>query len=309
MAISFHHTIRSITKMRLLSSLDVLSRGLKFLDIDTYNKSNEWQLKTFHAHYGSKPNVLADMWFDLVADGNLTKKEKSIEGFKRFMMAFYFLYHYPKSSEAFAARFKVGERSCRGKPLWDWISLIASLKKKKIKWPARLNSSLTETFIVTVDGVDFRVWEKQHPLFPIDKSQCSQKFSHGAVKYEIAISIFEPKVVSIDGPHRGGKHDLTIFKEKLMHLIREGKKVIADRGYRSNQLQMLSTPNALDSKQLHNFKSRARARHETFNGRIKKFQSMEQTFRHGAVKHKLAFEAVVVTLQYQMDNGNPIFDV
>eukprot|EP00978_Attheya_sp_CCMP212_P028611 scaffold99283_cov37-Attheya_sp.AAC.2 len=56
---------------------------------------------------------------------------------------------------------------------------------------------------------------------------------------------------------------------------------------------MLSVPSHLDSKELYNFKSRARLRHET----------MSDTFRHGKEKMKLAFEAVTVTVQYQMDNG------
>ena len=72
---------------------------------------------------------------------------------------------------------------------------------------------------------------------------------------------------------------------------------------------MLSTPNQLDEKIVHNFKSRARLRHETFNGRIKKYNSMKDTFGHSISKHKLAFEAVVVTLQYTLDNASHLFDI
>ena len=115
----------------------------------------------------------------------------------------------------------------------------------------------------------------------------------------------------ISGPHPGGKHDLAIFREGLKDKIRPGKLVIADRGYKTSMAdeKMLSTPEELDSPALNNFKSRARLRHETFNGRLKKFQCLSETFRHGPAKHKLAFEAVCVIAQYQMDNGSQIFAV
>ena len=45
----------------------------------------------------------------------------------------------------------------------------------------------------------------------------------------------------------------------------------------------------------------------TFNGRLKIFASLANTFRHGAAKHKFVFEAIVTIVQYQMDNGSPIF--
>ena len=85
-----------------------------------------------------------------------------------------------------------------------------------------------------------------------------------------------------------------------------------DRGYQSSRPdeRMLSLPNACDSELLYNFKSRSRLRGETFNGRLKKYEILNQTFRHGREKHSLAFlAAVVVTLQYRMDNGEPLFEV
>jgi hypothetical protein len=82
----------------------------------------------------------------------------------------------------------------------------------------------TETFILAVDGTDFQMWEVKHPTLPIDRSQCSHKFKHGAVKYEIAISTYSSKICWISGPHTGGKHDLTIFREGLKQKIAPGKR-------------------------------------------------------------------------------------
>jgi hypothetical protein len=141
---------------------------------------------------------------------------------------------------------------------------------------------------------------------------CSHKFNHAALKYEIAMCIFKPKCVWINGPFRGGENDMVIFRSGLKAKIQPGKLVVADRGYRTSrpdERPIMSTPNELDSKELGNFKSRARARHETFNGRLKFFGCLGNTFRHGVEKHKFVFEAVCVIVQYQMDNGAEIFKV
>ncbi len=92
----------------------------------------------------------------------------------------------------------------------------------------------------------------------------------------------------------------------------QGKMAIADRGYTSSipdEAAMLAIPSHLDDKKLKNFKSRARAPHETFNGRIRSFRCLQDTFRHGFDKHKIAFEAICVIVQYQMDGGARLFRV
>jgi hypothetical protein len=299
----------------LMSANDVLEKGLDLVNIRTYRKSQKWQLEQFHSHYGSDDVDLASMWHDLmtttIPDAKLTTKEKSEKGFKAFMMAHHFLWTYPKNANLFASRFSICERYCRGEPLWRWIAKIAALKAKKIVWDPRLDADNTEIFVLTTDGTDFKMWEKKHPTLPIDRKQCSHKFNHAAVKYEIALSVFEPKCVWISGPHKGAKHDITIFREGLKDKVKDGKKIIVDRGYISNKPdeRMLSQPSALDSKELNNFKSRARLRQETFNGRLKYFNALAQTFRHTIPQHGLVLEAVCVIVQYQMDNGRPIFDV
>jgi hypothetical protein len=88
-----------------------------------------------------------------------------------------------------------------------------------------------------------------------------------AVKYEVAISIFKNKVVYINGPFRGGEHDLTMLRKgNLLNLIVDGKLAATDLGYKTGiaaERAKLSLPNAHDSKHLNNFKSWARLRQET----------------------------------------------
>jgi DDE superfamily endonuclease len=299
-----------------LSALDVRREGLRFWPgSQSARCSNETKTKRFRALYGSSPFDVASLWYDLTTTENprarLTAEEKTESGFIMYLAAHYFLWTYPKNASLLASHFSICERNARGEPLWQWIRKIAAMKDEKIVWDERLDSPLSERFIITVDGTDFRVWEQQHPTLPIDRSMYSIKFNHGAYKYEIALSIFFPKCVWIYGPHRGGKHDLTIFREQLKGKIAQGKLVIADRGYQTSKAdeQMLSTPDITDDPELYNFKSRARLRQETFNGRLKFFHCLSDTFRHGIDKHKVAFEAVVVLVQYQMDNGSEIFAV
>jgi hypothetical protein len=272
----------------------VRKMGLQMANISR-RKSASSQETWFQKHYRSPSEILAKQWKDLRKfDHALTKKEKGKWGLQRFLAAHHFLFTYPKSSHLQASAVSICERECRGKPLWRWFENMASLKEKKIVWPEEhFKNPETAINIITVDGVDFKTWERKHPKVPRNRKLRSHKMNHAAVKYVLVISVFESKLVLIDGPHRGGKHDMEIFCKKL-------KKKIPHRGFSSSEVDewMMSTPNNHDSKALSKFKIRAICCHETFNGRIRHFDDKKQ---------KLAMEAVCVTVQYQMDNSYPLF--
>ena len=138
----------------------------------------------------------------------------------------------------------------------------------------------------------------------------SHKFKQAGLNYEIAISIFESKLVWVNGPFKASEHDIAVFRKHggLKDKIPAGKMGIGDKGYRGER-GILSTPNSHDPVELRKFKSRAWSRHETFNGRLKNFKCLDHRFRHGIHKHQIVFEAVCVIVQYQMENGSPLFDV
>lgn len=137
----------------------------------------------------------------------------------------------------------------------------------------------------------------------------SHKFHKPGVVYEIGLSIFESKVVWTNGPFPAGQSDLAVFRKigGLKSIMPDGMQLIGDNGYQGEVI--VSTPNELDSNFVKNFKERVRARHETFNKRIKEFKILDERFRHGVEKHKIAFEAICVIVQYDMENGRPLFDV
>ena len=228
-----------------------------------------------------------------------------------FMVANYFLWTYPKNANTLASRFKMCVNFSKGEHLGIWVKRITALKASKIKWDPKFDEPNSGVYIMTVDGTDFRCWERKTATLNIDKSFCSVKFKHAALKYLVGVSVHEPKCVWIYGPSRGGEHDMTMMqKSGILKKVKKGKLVIVDRGFiKKKEKDKLSWPNPMDSKEVNNFKSRARLRHETFNGRLKEFGILYETFRHDYGLHQFAFEAVVVIVQYQMDNGSPIFSV
>ena len=286
----------------------------------------------FKCLYGSHPMVLRAQWNDLLksddAKVQLNNYDKSEVGFHMYMVAQNFLWTYPKNHEVLSSHFAfLSSRSAYGAPLWKWVGRIAALRAKKIIWPeSSFNDPNAEIFIIGVDGVDFKVWEKKHPLVNKDSKMCSHKFKSAGVKYEIGVSSYDSKCVWISGPFRCGKHDATIYQGKedladyafrrrlglpvhecLEEKMPAGKLAVADSIYSKGK--HTAVPNPCDSKMLHNHKARIRCRQESFNGRLKNYAILSQCFRHDLKKHKVALEAIAVTIQYQMDLGDELFQV
>ena len=296
-----------------LSPNDVLRRGLQLVGFRAGNKTKESISLHFRSFYGSSQLDLAQMWYDICyASSPLPKNDRGEKGFKKFMAAHYFLWHYPKNAKTASSRFGASEKLMQGKILWTWISRIQALKTKKIKWMHSFRSVNSSTFIITVNCVDFKIHEPTDRHLPKAEKYFSQKHGSAGLKYEIAISVFESKVVWVNGPFPCGQHDGVVFgegglREKMLNDAAPGKRGIADGIYQKHK-DLLSIPNTMDSKELHNFKSRARLRQEVFHGRMKNYECLSNCFRHSIEKHKMATEAVITTLCYQMDNGARLYD-
>jgi hypothetical protein len=184
----------------------------------------------------------------------------------------------------------------------------------QIKMPANFDPDLE--FPVVVDGVHCKTFEPKHPTMPMDKNWSSHKFGKkAAFAYELAVSTVTQQLCWARGPYpAGGYNDIKMFKEGGLQrfLLSRGKKAIADAIY-ANVGGGTSCPNTkYESKTTNTYKRRARARMESFNGRIKSFGILYQTFRHKKDrmrKHQTCFEAVCIIVQYQMENGSPLFEV
>ena len=301
----------------------VLKKGLEF--VAPHLKPQEQSQELFHEHYGSDPLDIASLWFDLQHHDDekgkplLDEKEDSENGFYHFMKAMFFLWAYPKNAGLLRTRFRCCEKYSRGVDVWDWVKKIAALKKQKIVWEK--NNSLVPighpVFKVTIDGVDFKTREKGTVNRRQDNKKCSMKFKSCGKKYMIAMSICNSRCVFLSKDYDGAVQDKEMFLDcGLKDLLLPNEMIIADRGFLFDEkkhpelVTMFATPNlGVDSKELNNFKSRARCRHETFNGRIKNFSILQDKYHHAYDNHHFAVEAVCVIVQYQMENGAELFAV
>lgn len=267
-------SLSTLSKSIIYTPNDIERKGLKMLKISKKTKSQ--RRKTFKKHYGSDGVTVANIWHDISNSDFIDPSEKAETGVHLHLVAHYFLWQYPRNSESLASRFPcVCERHCRREPLWKHIRRIQALKEQKIVWNSRLDDRHTEIYVITIDGIDCCVWEKKDPMLPVNRRNWSHKLN------QIGLSIFEPKCVWVNGPFRGGKHDMTIYKEDgLRDKLKPHKRAIVDRGYSDHRETNLSRRSGLDSKELDRFKARASLRHETFNGRLKKFNVLRETFQH-----------------------------
>ena len=170
----------------------------------------------------------------------------------------------------------------------------------KIVWP----NFGEERYILSVDGVHFPILE---PRRTPSARWYSHKFNGPGLSYELALSIYEDKLVWINGPFKASTSDIFIFRQGLETIIPEGKLVIGDSGYKGSDKVAISQVN--DSNEVKRFKNRARARQESFNGRLKRFKILAETFRYHHEKHGDVVNALCVLTQYDIENGRPLMDV
>jgi DDE superfamily endonuclease len=129
--------------------------------------------------------------------------------------------------------------------------------------------------LVTIDGVDFQIPEPTS----FDSKWFSHKFGGPGLCYEIGVCIKTGKIVSFNGPFECGTWpDLKIFRSRLRGMRSVGEKVIADRGYRGDARTI--TPDHAKSANHYRAMNKARARHETINGRLKTWGILKQVFCH-----------------------------
>jgi hypothetical protein len=307
----------------LLLSPSVLKMGLKYINVfEEQQKSMtpSFREEVFHWHYGSSSLVVAQMFYDLQQGGFLSPKQNTLKGFKRYMIAHFFLWIYPKNAGVTSTQFGVCQRYCKGDPLWTWIRKIEALMTNVIMWDDSLGSEYKSAYAGSVDCTDCKMWEKRHHHhLNIDKTFYSKKTNSAALKYEIILDITRPKCLAVVGPLKASTHDMNVFRSstKAKMLQMPGKMLVADSIYlpgreadQRNEVGMFSIPSSTDHKTLKQFKSRIRSRHETFNGRLKNFNFLKLGYCGvDEDKHGSAFKAICTIVQYQMDLGSPIFAV
>ena len=298
----------------IVSPNEVLMRGLVLVGFpipwqQTVRRSKN--LERFALFFGSAPAVHARIWLDLQSaddEDAHVDKDKSGTCFEHMLMACHFLKCCPAANQS-EGLFGLSDTTIR-RWVWFYVGKIRALKTAKIVWPEHwnpTNAGPETTFSLAVDGTHCRIGEPKHDRCSKNQFFCSHKFKQAGLGYEMALSVFENRCIWMNGPFPAGKNDISIFRSALKGKMSAGQLGVADKGCRG-ECALLSMPNSSDTAEVREFKGRALARHEKFNGQIKNFGCLSGQFRHhqdGFEKHQLCFEAVVVICQHQLENGSP----
>ena len=157
-----------------------------------------------------------------------------------------------------------------------------------------------------MDGTDCEIQEPTD----FDPTYYSHKFNKAGLRYELAVSIQTGWIVWVNGPFRCGSYpDANIFlNEGLLDELPLNERVEVDGGYRGHRA--FSGPNDTNgSPEWGKMKAEARARHETINGRLKRFAILSTTYRGDRDNHGLFFYAVAAIVQFDIRRGGTSFIV
>ena len=296
-----------------VSGMEMLARGLGLLRIEIGRKQLDRQVHLFQSNFGIHPFHVARVWSDMltttIPDAQLNPSKEKPE---HMLTALFFLRVYPTEDQK-VSPLNLDPKTSRK---WQWIFVkkIAALKDLKIVWP---NDWGQAVFIMSVDGTHCCINEPRDPVMRKHKKWYSHKNSGPGVNYEVALHLWENRVVHtfFSGP-AGESNDITAYRQMLKARIPAGKMIIADHGYRSkfeDEREKIRVSSSLDTDAVREFKNSAKTRQESFNDRLKRFNVLSLKFCHGFNNHPVCFDAVLVLCQYGME-GNyrfscPLFDV
>ena len=270
-------------------------------------------VERFKSHYGVGPKTVRALYKDL-------KKDFPSIKLRYYMLTLNWLKLYD-IEHVLSGRWGYCEDNIRPN-VKKYARMIQSLVAKKIVFGGWDES---EVHIITVDGVNFKTQE-----FRLDPSTkwFDHKTNSAGLTYEFALAIRQNRLVWLKGPKpAGSKHDITIFRggtkeqgkknwdqNSLYFKLPPGKKAVGDSGY-GGEPEKITITKDQHSLGLKKFLGRAKNRQESFFLRIKAFNVLGHRFRHGnSTKskmdlHKTCVEAVSVIVQYDLENGHPLFEM
>ena len=294
----------------------ILSFGLSKVGFDEKRQrrvSRHLSIRRFNAFYGVPPVTVRAIFNDLKADCPSATLHY-------LLLALNWLKLY-STEPVLSGRWKHCDEHIR-KMTKEYARMMQSLMETKITFDG---FDPKEIYWISVDTVSFRTQE-----FRLDPSADWYDFKSNSsgLKYEFACALRRPEIVWVNGPKpcglaadstmfRGGKKDDDegdLDTTALYHMLPKGKKAIGDSGYEGMPEKVTITRDG-QSKDLKQFLGRAKNRQESLHTRLKSFNCLYHRFRHGKSTqnkmelHKMCVEAVCVIVQYDMENGSPIFDL
>jgi len=164
----------------------------------SYCNSMKSNIRNFRSTYGTRPDAMAEMYND-IQDSDPDFPDRAHPRHICWTLMFMKLY---ETSTQLAGRLKHSESHIR-----PWVRYfgraIQSLKGEKIKLS---NAGIYDDciFVMSVDGTHVRIREFKE--FKRSKKHSSFKFGKSAAfVYEVALSIWQSKIVWVNGPFPAGK--------------------------------------------------------------------------------------------------------
>lgn len=299
----------------LSSPTSLLSFGLKIAGFGKERQRcrKELSVQRFRAHYGVSHEAIAH----LIEDLRKHQPEEVVE-VTLLLMGVYWLKVYT-TEEVMAGRWGYDEKYCREHSR-KYVLRIAALKPVKITF----RGLDPRCKYVPVDGVHVRTQEfRCNP----SSSWWSVKHNGPGVGFEVCCDpTNKGRILHATRAAPAGVHDLTRFrggkkndkknwkKDSLYFKLPDGVKAVGDSGYagQPDKVVVTTEAHAAATKQLF---ARMKSMQETCFKRMKHFNVLSTTFRHGAgTSDKLqkvgdAFDAIAVLTQYDIEHGHPLFKV
>ena len=187
-------------------------------------------------------------------------------------------------------------------------NLLIIIILRKIKLDKRFLGDRCNQCLLTVDGTDYRIQEPWPFVKEENQKWFSHKFKAAAVRYEIGIGIRTGHICWFHGPFPAGMPDISIFRIKLKQKLGCREKVLADFGYKGDAKVSLPNDDTIGHDNCVGA-SQLRGRHETINGKLKRWGVLRQLFRHNRNKHHVVFKACITLTQLLIDYGERSFKV
>jgi hypothetical protein len=281
------------------------------------NYNTEKMQQDFNTKFGSNQYELSAIWADLQTTtvpgariDNATERTLSY-----FLLTHHWLSCYPTNGEMAMDYKHLGHKETLREKTKLFTLKMALLRPIKIAWPAEFDQGNFRNYLFSLDGVHFEIMEVTHEELSKDPSWYSEKFNGPGMMYLVAVDIKQSRIVYASDGDKASEHDKTVFllPGGLRDRTRPGKKGVGDkafRGKRGDGRVPISTPSSHHTPDVREFQARVKSRQETLFKRMKgSFRILSTKFRHRDLDlHEIVFDAVLVILQYQFDNGRPLFD-
>ena len=301
----------------LIHPNDMLHHGLIAVKVDAETQNRRCEasnVEQFKAMFGKHPKHLARVWRDLQVHGILDVEDLGLElSFKGFLLGNNYLKLYA-SLHVQGALFSM-PKNLMGELRWVFITMMFELKQHKIKMPTQAEWDEAK-MVLTVDGTHAKTNEPRDDEMRRNPKNYSFKHNFSGLNYQIATHIFENQIAYVNAGDPGSVHDMTAMRNEFIGLLPEGARVVADAGYTGKselEKRLFSVASSFDTKEVKEFKNRARSRQESVNKRVKDYRSMNVSWTDGIARHQIAFVACLVLVQYAIEDtsetGEPLMTV